>query len=162
MNKQKKIVWVVSDGTGRTATQLIKAASYQFELSDIKYKIIKNVVNKKQIFGVIDRVKKETGMVVYTLVSKSNRRVIHRLCVENHILSVDFFGNLISTMEKFLQKVPLELPGLSYKINRDYFRMVDAVEFTVKHDDGASIQNIDNADIILVGPSRVGKTPLSI
>jgi len=162
MDTGKKIVWIVSDGTGRTASQLIKAASYQFEGADIEYRIMKEVTTEKKIFEVIDRVKEESGMVVYTLVSKTNRRLMHRLTVENHILSVDLFGPLISTMEKFLQKVPRELPGLTYKMNRDYFRMVDAVEFTIKHDDGASVQTAQNADIILVGPSRVGKTPLSV
>lgn len=162
MNMGKKIVWIVSDGTGRTASQLIKAASYQFEGADIEYRIMKEVTTDKKIFEVIDRLKEESGMVVYTLVSKANRRLMHRLMVENHILSVDLFGPLISTMEKFLQKVPRELPGLTYKMNRDYFRMVDAVEFTIKHDDGASVQTAQNADIILVGPSRVGKTPLSV
>jgi len=162
MGDQSNIVWIVSDGTGRTATQLIKAASYQFEPSDIEYRVVQNIVNKSRIFDVIDKVKKETGMIVYTLVSKSGRRLMHRLCIENHILSVDLFGPLIATMGKFLQTVPLEMPGLTYKVNRDYYRIVDAVDFTVKHDDGASSQDIDKADIILIGPSRVGKTPLSV
>ncbi len=159
---KKKIVWVVSDGTGRTALQLIKAASYQFDSGDVEFRVIRDVTDEGKIKDLIDNVKKESGMIVYTLVSSSNRRLLHRLATENHILSVDLFGPLISTMEKFLQKVPKELPGLTYKFNRDYFRMVDAVDFTIKHDDGASINTILKADIILIGPSRVGKTPLSV
>ena len=162
MSASKKIVWIVSDGTGRTANQLIKAASYQFEGADLEYRILKEITTEENVFDVINRVKKESGMIVYTLVSKTNRRLMYRLTVENHILSVDLFGPLISTMEKFLQKVPRELPGLTFKMNRDYFRMVDAVEFTIKHDDGATLQTAQNADIILVGPSRVGKTPLAV
>ena len=162
MDSGKKIVWIVSDGTGRTASQLIKAASYQFENAELEYRVLKEIETEEKIYEVIDKVKKESGMIVYTLVSKTNRRLMHRLTVENHVLSVDLFGPLISTMEKFLQKVPRELPGLTYKMNRDYFRMVDAVEFTIKHDDGASLQTVQNADIILIGPSRVGKTPLAV
>ena len=162
MDGGKKIVWIVSDGTGRTASQLIKAASYQFEGADLEYRILKEIVTEEEVVEVVNKVKKESGMIVYTLVSKTNRRLLHRLTVENHILSVDLFGPLISTMEKFLQKVPRELPGLTYKMNRDYFRMVDAVEFTIKHDDGASINTAEDADIILIGPSRVGKTPLAV
>ena len=62
----------------------------------------------------------------------------------------------------FFRKVPLERPGLFYKLNRDYYRMVDAVDFTIKHDDGRSASDVENADMILVGPSRVGKTPLAV
>jgi regulator of PEP synthase PpsR (kinase-PPPase family) len=161
MDPQLKIVWILSDGTGRTASQLLKAASYQFEYA-IQYRVVKDITTEEKIYKAIERIKKETGMIVYTIVSKSHRRILHRLAMENHILAVDIFGQLISTMEKFLQKVPLEKPGLTQEYNRDYFRMVDAVDFTIRHDDGKSLQSVDKADIILIGPSRVGKTPLSI
>jgi regulator of PEP synthase PpsR (kinase-PPPase family) len=162
MHKQTKIVWVVSDGTGRTAAQLIKAASYQFEDADIEYRIITEVTTHEKIQEIVGRVKRETGMIVYTIVSDSNRRLFHRLAVENHILVVDLFGPLIVTMQKFLQKVALEQPGLTQIINRDYYRMVDAVDFTIKHDDGKALSKVGDADIIILGPSRVGKTPLSV
>jgi len=152
----------VSDGTGRTALQLLKAASYQFVNTDIEYRTFTDVISEDQIDRFIARVRQESGLVVYTIVSETHRRLLHRLCRENHILSVDLFGPLISTMQKFLQKVPLEVPGLTQKINRDYFRMVDAVDFTINHDDGKSQSTVGGADIILVGPSRVGKTPLSV
>jgi len=162
MEKQKKIVWIVSDGTGRTAAQVIQAASYQFTDLDIDYRVVDNVTRKEQIFDLIEMVKQKSGMIVYTIVSKSNRRLLNRLAVENHILTVDLFGPLISTLQKFLEQVPVEVPGLSYKMNRDYFRMVEAVDFTIKHDDGRNVESMNRADIVLVGPSRVGKTPLAV
>ncbi len=162
MDNQKRILWIVSDGTGRTAMQLIKAAAYQFEATEIEFRKVTDVLTEEQISGLIERVKQDSGMIVYTIVSESNRRLLHRLCRENHILAVDLFGPIISTMRKFLQKVPLEMPGLTQKINRDYFRMVDAVNFTINHDDGKSSETVGEADVILIGPSRVGKTPLSI
>jgi hypothetical protein len=75
---------------------------------------------------------------------------------------VDLFDSLISGMEDFLKQPPLEIPGLSHQRNADYFRMIDAVDFTVKHDDGRMLESAAHADIVLVGPSRVGKTPLSV
>jgi len=162
METQKKIVWIVSDGTGRTAMHLIRAASYQFGAANIEYRTVTEVTTEEKITEAVQRVKNESGMIVYTIVSESNRRLLHRLAVENHILSVDLFGPVIATMQKFLQKVPLEQPGLTQKINRDYFRMVDAVDFTIKHDDGNTLASAGDADIILIGPSRVGKTPLSV
>ncbi len=162
MEKQRKIVWIVSDGTGRTAAQVIKAASYQFTDLDVDCRVLDNITTKEQIFDLIETVKQKSGMLVYTIVSESNRRLLHRLAVENHILTVDLFGPLISTLQKFLEKVPVEVPGLSYKMNRDYYRMVEAVDFTIKHDDGRNIASVNRADIILIGPSRVGKTPLAV
>jgi hypothetical protein len=158
----KKIVWVVSSGTGRTALEVLKAVSYQFEDPDLEFRTVSDVTTEERAFELIDRIRRESGMVVFTVVSGTLRRLLHRLCVDNHILSVDLFGPLITTLQKFLEKVPLERPGLSYQFNRDYFRMVDAVDFTIKHDDGRAAESSENADIILIGPSRVGKTPLAV
>jgi regulator of PEP synthase PpsR (kinase-PPPase family) len=159
---QNKIVWIVSDGTGRTATQLVKAASYQFENAHIEYRTIIDVTTEKQIEEIVERVKRESGMIVYTIVSKLHRRFLHRLSVENHIMSVDLFGPIVATLQKFLQKVPLEQPGLTQKINQNYYRMVDALDFSICHDDGKALESVDEADIVIIGPSRVGKTPLSV
>jgi regulator of PEP synthase PpsR (kinase-PPPase family) len=162
METRKNILWVISDGTGRTALDVIRAASYQFEDSEIEYRTVGNITSEAQIRDLVDRIEAEPGMVVYTMVSKVLRRALYRFCVDHHILSVDLFGPLITTLQKFLQKVPLESPGLSYRFNRDYFRMVDAVDFTVRHDDGTGLETAERADIILIGPSRVGKTPLAV
>jgi regulator of PEP synthase PpsR (kinase-PPPase family) len=162
MEPQKRIVWVISDGTGRTAREVLRAASYQFEDSGLEYRLRGGVTSEAQVIELMDRIREESGMVVYTIVSGDLRRLIHRLCVDHHILAVDLFGPVITTLQKYLQKVPLESPGLSYTLNRDYFRMVDAVDFTIRHDDGSGLESAEQADIILIGPSRVGKTPLSV
>lgn len=162
MPDEKQIVWVASDGTGRTALQAIKAALYQFGDVEIDLRVVGDLTTEDKVADLVKRVKDESGMIVYTIVSETRRRLLHRLTAENSILSADMFGPLIETMEKFFRKVPLESPGLSYNLNRDYYRMVDAVDFTLKHDDGKSPSDIEEADIILVGPSRVGKTPLAV
>ena len=162
MQEQRKVLWIVSDGSGRTVHHVIKAALYQFGDMDVEYRFVREVTTEEKIIDVIERVKRDSGMIVYTIVSESNRRLMHRLSFENHILAVDLLGPLLSTLQKFFQKVPIETPGLTFMLNRDHFRMVDAVDFTIKHDDGAFISDIDQADIILIGPSRVGKTPLAI
>jgi regulator of PEP synthase PpsR (kinase-PPPase family) len=159
---EKKIVWVASDGTGRTALQAIKAALYQFGDMEIDLRVVGELTTENKVSDLVKRVKDESGMIVYTIVSETRRRLLHRLADEESILSVDLFGPLIETMEKFFRKVPLESPGLYYNLNRDYYRMVDAVDFTLKHDDGKSPSDIEKADIILIGPSRVGKTPLAV
>jgi regulator of PEP synthase PpsR (kinase-PPPase family) len=162
MEWQKRIVWIVSDGTGRTAREVLRAASYQFENADLQYRLIGNVTTETGVIELMDRIKEEPGMVVFTIVSHDLRRTLHRLCVENHMLAVDLFGPLVTTLQKYLQKLPLESPGLSYTKNRNYFRMVDAIDFTIRHDDGTGLESAEQADIILLGPSRVGKTPLAV
>jgi regulator of PEP synthase PpsR (kinase-PPPase family) len=166
MASQKRIVWVVSDGTGRTALNVLKAASYQFgdAGADIEVRTAGDITTEEKTVRLFKQIRRESGssMVVYTMVSDPLRRLIHRLCVEHHILAVDLFGPLITTMQKYLERVPLERPGLTYQFNRDYFRMVDAVDFTIKHDDGRGVDTMEKSDIILIGPSRVGKTPLAL
>jgi regulator of PEP synthase PpsR (kinase-PPPase family) len=155
-------VWAVSDGTGRTAMAVVRAAIYQFSREEVDFRVAGNVTTGEQITDLVEKVRKESGMIVYTIVSSPLRRLLHRLTVENHILAVDLFGPLITTMEKFFETVPLETPGLSFKLNRDYYRMVDAVDFTIRHDDGRGVEDVEAADIVLIGPSRVGKTPLAV
>jgi len=132
---------------------VIRAAIYQFSGEGVDFRIAGDVTTDKQIADLVERIKKESGMIVYTIVSGSLRRLLHRLAVENHILAVDLFGPLITTMEKFFETVPLESPGLSYKLNRDYYRMVDAVDYTIRHDDGRAVSDIEKADVVLVGPA---------
>ncbi|MFW6180486.1 MAG: pyruvate, water dikinase regulatory protein [Spirochaetota bacterium] len=162
MSGKRPIVWVVSDGTGRTALQMIRAASYQFEGVDLDVRVVPEVTTSERITGFLDRAADEPGLVVFTVVSEEHRRLLKELAGRRGLVTVDLFDSLINGMQAFLKAPPLEVPGLSHRKNADYFRMIDAVDFTVKHDDGRMLETAGEADIVLVGPSRVGKTPLAL
>jgi hypothetical protein len=162
MSEKRPIVWVVSDGTGRTALQMIRAVAYQFEGVDLDVRVVPEVASAERITGFLDRAAGEPDLVVFTMVSEEHRRLLKEGAGRRGLVTVDLFDTLINGMQAFLKAPPLEIPGLSNQKNADYFRMIDAVDFTVKHDDGRMLETAGEADIVLVGPSRVGKTPLAL
>lgn len=155
------IVWIASDGTGRTAVQIVRSVSYQFE-RELDFRVVSEVETEDAIVDLIERVDREPGLLVYTIVSESNRELLRTLAAHRGLRTVDLFEPLISQLQQWLRMEPLEIPGLSQLRNADYFRMIDAVDFTVKHDDGRMLETIGESDLVLTGPSRAGKTPLAL
>jgi regulator of PEP synthase PpsR (kinase-PPPase family) len=155
-------IFVLSDGTGETADQMIKAALMQYMREGLKIVRYKNIRTEKQVVAIFDEVVKGNSIIVYTLVSETLRNFIVKMSNQFSIASIDLLGPLLEQLGKFLQSAPLSKPGAFHQVNEDYFKRIDAIEFTVKHDDGKFAQNLQAADIILVGLSRTSKTPLSV
>lgn len=160
----KKKIFVVSDGTGETAMGMLKAALVQYEGLDIKLSRFKNVRNINQIERILEQAKEETGFVVYTLVSKSMRKEIKDKSRLMNIPTVDLLGGLLESLDLFFGITSSSDPeaGLLRTVDEKYFKRIEAIEFTVRHDDGKTTQQLNEADIVLVGISRTSKTPLSI
>lgn len=161
---QDKKIFVLSDGTGETAMNMLHAALVQYQNSDIKISRIKNVRNPNQVQRLVEEVKEENGFIVYTLVSKSMREQIQSLSKKHNVPCVDLLGPLLEQLDLFfdLQKREHLQAGLLRTVDDKYFKRIEAIEFTVRHDDGKTLSQLDQADIILVGISRTSKTPLSI
>lgn len=155
-------IFVLSDGTGETADQMIKAALMQYMREGLKIVRYKNIRTEKQVVAIFDEVVKGNSIIVYTLVSETLRNFIVKMSNQFSISSIDLLGPLLEQLGKFLKSAPLSKPGAFHQVNEDYFKRIDAIEFTVKHDDGKFAQNLEAADIILVGLSRTSKTPLSV
>lgn len=160
----KKKIFVVSDGTGETAMGMLKAALVQYEGLDIKLSRFKNVRNFSQIERILEQAKEETGFVVYTLVSKSMRKEIKDKSRQMNVPTVDLLGGLLESLDLFFDTISSSDPeaGLLRTVDEKYFKRIEAIEFTVRHDDGKTTQQLAEADIVLVGISRTSKTPLSI
>jgi [pyruvate, water dikinase]-phosphate phosphotransferase / [pyruvate, water dikinase] kinase len=160
MNK-KPIIYVVSDSVGETAELVTKAAVSQFNGSDVVIKRFPYVEDKVHIDEVISLAKLDKGMVVYTLVRPEIRSYINELATKEGIYACDIIGPLMDQFEVLYGKKPLYEPGLVRKLDEDYFKKIEAIEFAVKYDDGRDPRGILKADIVLVGVSRTSKTPLS-
>jgi len=104
----------------------------------------------------------DPGMVAYTLVDTNLSQMVSAISEENGIFAVDLIGGLIYSLSRFLGVASQEKPGLLHRIDTDYYRRVEAVNFTVKHDDGQETRYLHKADLVLVGVSRSSKTPLSM
>jgi [pyruvate, water dikinase]-phosphate phosphotransferase / [pyruvate, water dikinase] kinase len=155
------IVYVVSDSVGETAELVTKAAISQFDGQEVTIKRFPYVEDKSNIDEVISLVKLDGGMVAYTLVKPDMREYMRDTAKEEGIYACDIIGPLIDQIQDICGKQPLFEPGLVRKLDEDYFKKVEAIEFAVKYDDGRDPRGILKADIVLVGVSRTSKTPLS-
>ncbi len=155
-------IFVLSDGTGETADQMIKAALVQYRRDHLKIVRYKNIRNEAQVSSIFEEAHQVKGVVIYTVVSDNLRVFIKDLSERANVPSVDLLGPLLGILSQFLKKDPNSTPGLFHQVNEYYFKRIEAIEFTVKHDDGRYADNLEMADIILVGLSRTSKTPLSV
>ncbi len=155
-------IFVISDGTGETADQMIKAALVQYHRDNLKIVRYKNIRTDSQVASVFEEAHTQTSLVIYTVVSDRLRTYIQKLSQDSGISSVDLLGPLMDRLSQYLRKDPDSQPGLFHQVNAYYFKRIEAIEFTVKHDDGRYTDNLQEADIILVGLSRTSKTPLSV
>lgn len=155
------IIYVVSDSVGETAELVTKAAISQFDSNDVTIKRFPYVEDNTHIDEVISLVKLDKGMIVYTLVKPDMREYLRESASKEGIYACDIIGPLMDQIQKASGKQPFLEPGLVRKLDEDYFKKVEAIEFAVKYDDGRDPRGILKADIVLVGVSRTSKTPLS-
>lgn len=154
-------VFVVSDGTGETASAAARAALLQFD-ADTRPRIFGEVRSESQARRVVDQAAEQSAIVVFTLVDERVARALWRRSEERGVVAVDLLGPLLSRVAEQLSARPRSEPGLLHGFSDEYFRRVEAVEFAVRHDDGANLHTLFQADLVLTGVSRTSKTPLSM
>jgi len=158
---ERKIL-VVSDATGSTAEHVLRAALAQFEANDVLIERRPQVRSIEDVCAVVEEAQQIGAMLVHTLASVDLRREVYFRATERRVQSVDLLGNVLSDLSAFLGAAPGGVPGGVHRFDENYYRRMDALSFAVKHDDAMGLEDLDRADIILVGVSRTSKTPLSI
>lgn len=161
-NERKRYIFIVSDATGKTCTRVVNAALRQFKTTIVEKKIITFVRTPGQIKEVIMEAAAVNGIVVYTMVSPDCRQKITESGRMNGVPTVDLLGPLLTRFSDLLEISPLAQPGLGRQLDDDYFKRIEAMDYTFKHDDGLRLSTLDQAEIILLGVSRITKTPVSI
>lgn len=156
-----QMIYLISDATGETAEKIVNAVLTQFRDKPVRLRRISNVRNQTSVLQGLEEVKRNNGMVVYTLVNRELAQFVQEECEARGLLAFDLVTPLLSQFSKFFGRSPGQTPGLLHEMDEDYFRRIEAVEFTVKHDDGQGVHHLQHADIVLVGVSRTSKTPLS-
>uniref|UniRef100_A0A803NZ25 Uncharacterized protein n=1 Tax=Cannabis sativa TaxID=3483 RepID=A0A803NZ25_CANSA len=167
-----KSIYMISDGTGWTAEHSVGAALGQFEhcLVDrgcpVQTHLFSGIDDVEPLMEIVKQAAKEGAMVVYTLADPSMAEAAKQACKLWGLPSTDILGPITEAIASHLRVSPSGLPrgapGRNIPLSDEYFRRIEAIEFTIKQDDGALPQNLHKADIILAGVSRTGKTPLSI
>jgi regulator of PEP synthase PpsR (kinase-PPPase family) len=152
-------VFVVSDGTGGTARRVVLAALAQFEADAdvIRFADIRTV---EQVEETVRQAAGCRALVVHTLVRPEMRQAMFDAGRRLHVHTLDLMGPLLERLSDLTDVPPLGRPGLYGQ--EEYSRRIEAVDFALRHDDGKYVSELEHAEIVLVGASRTGKTPLAV
>jgi regulator of PEP synthase PpsR (kinase-PPPase family) len=158
---ESRPIFVVSDGTGDTGAAVAKAALAQFQV-EWKLRRFGGIRQPSLARRVVAEAERVGALVLFTLV---DRRVAQGLLEEaatRGVPTLDVLGGMIAKIAEHVKAEPRSEPGLLHGFSDDYFKRIEAVEFAVRHDDGANLHTLFRADLVLTGVSRTSKTPLSM
>jgi regulator of PEP synthase PpsR (kinase-PPPase family) len=155
-------VYVVSCGEGINGEQLTRSALVQFPDFRCELKKVAHVKREDQVDKIVNEAKESDGIILHTVVSNHIRAYLESLAKKEGVPVFDAMGPVLDILSERLDTEPLCEPGRFRKFNQVDMNRINAIEFAVSHDDGLNPQDLDKAEIILIGVSRSGKTPLSM
>lgn len=160
--QRKLTIFTVSDGGGATAEAVADAVTVQFPGVEFKLERFAGVRTREQVLSAVREAERHGGIIVHTIVMTEIRRLLLRECRQRGLDHVDLIGPLMGQVSQKVEMRPLLRPGVSRGLSDDYFQRIEAIQYTVQHDDGQGLDALDEADIVLVAVSRASKTPLSV
>lgn len=153
---------MISDATGETLLAAGRAASAQYKDARAIEHIYPLIRNEKQLMKVFDEIEEEPGIILYTVVDQKLARLIDEHCVTMGLPCVSVLEPVLTVFQSYLGTPAGRRVGAQHVLDADYFRRIDALNFTMEHDDGQLPLDMDDADVVLIGISRTSKTPTSI
>lgn len=153
---------LVSDSTGETVSSVARAALAQFdnvEPEEFSWTLVRT---KTQMERVLESIKENPGAVMYTLVDNSLRDMLKMECARRGLPCIAVLSTVVSELSAFLGLETHASPGKQHELNEDYFSRVDAINYSLAHDDGQGHWELEEADIVLVGVSRTSKSPTCV
>lgn len=155
-------VHLVSDATGETLIAVSRAAAAQYQgVSSIEH-IYPLVRTHGQLDKAIAEIRAAPGIVLFTLVEQTLTERLQKACMEAGCPCLSVLEPILSLFQSYLGAAATQRPGAQHILNSEYFRRMDALNFTMIHDDGQATEDLDQADVVLLGVSRTSKTPTSI
>ncbi len=162
MNKVYQ-VYQVSDSTGETLDRIFLAIKAQFSNFDCKTIHYSFTRTNNQIDKIISKSKSEENVIIlYTIVDKNLAKYMAEETKKNNIPCFEVLGNLITNFSRLLNQEATRKPSGQHILDEEYYKRIEAVQFTISHDDGKIISDLNKSDVVLVGISRTSKTPTSI
>ena len=160
---EKYNVYLVSDSTGETLDRIFLSLKSQFANFEYNKKEFAFVRTEQQIDKIIKECTSlENSLILYTIVETKLAKYISKQSINNNVPCFGVLGNLILSFSKLLNQKAIHKPSAQHVLDDDYYRRIEAIQFTMSHDDGKKIDDINDADVILLGVSRTSKTPTSI
>ncbi len=155
-------IHLVSDATGETLNAIVNAALAQFEGVDVKVHSYALVRSEHQLHRSVDHIAISPGLVFFTLVNPRLREMLLNRCAALNIACVDVMERPVAELSRFLGSAETHRPGGQHEVDQRYLARIEALNFTIQHDDGQSLDTIREAEVILVGASRTSKTPTCV
>jgi regulator of PEP synthase PpsR (kinase-PPPase family) len=156
-------IYLISDSTGETLERIFLALKAQFKNIEYKIHSYSFTRTENQILKILEDAKKNNNSIIlYTIVDNNLAKYLANTSNDKEIPCFGVLGNLILNFSKILNQKALHEPSGQHILNEEYYDRIEAIQFTMNHDDGNLLNEIDKSDIILVGVSRTSKTPTSI
>jgi len=156
-------IYLISDSTGETLDRIFLALKAQFKNIEYKVHSYSFTRTENQILKILEDAKKdENSVILYTIVDNNLAKYLSNVSDEKKIPCFGVLGNLILNFSKILNQKASHEPSGQHVLNDEYYERIEAIQFTMNHDDGNLVNDIEKSDIILIGVSRTSKTPTSI
>tara|TARA_A100001011_G_scaffold284682_1_gene295141 strand:- start:328 stop:1155 length:828 start_codon:yes stop_codon:yes gene_type:complete len=156
-------IYLISDSTGETLDRIFLALKAQFKNIEYKVNSYSFTRTENQILKILDDAKKkENSVILYTIVDNNLAKYLADVSDKKKIPCFGVLGNLILNFSKILKQQASHEPSGQHTLNEEYYARIEAIQFTMNHDDGNLIEEIEKSDIVLIGVSRTSKTPTSI
>ena len=155
-------IYIVSGGKGLAGDAVVQSVLIQFPNNRVPVIIVPDVLNQLKIDEITSKALLTKGVIVHSMVDPEIRKMLIESCNQLGVNHIDLVGDLSDYLSNLLNTQPISKPGLYRLSHIEYFRRVEAIDFTLKVDDGQNPERLTQADIILTGVSRTGKTPLSV
>lgn len=155
-------LYIISGGLGTGAERIARATLVQFPSVEVPIEICPHIRSTAELDAIVARAVTTNGMLIHTLVDTDLRNYLLNTARDHSLIALDLQGPLLLQLTKLLGQEPAGEPGRYEKLRAPYFKRIEAMEFTIDHDDGRRVEELHLAEIVLTGVSRVGKTPLSM
>ena len=160
---EKYNVYLVSDSTGETLDRIFLSLKSQFANFDYEKKEFAFIRTEQQIDKIIKEcIELKNSLILYTIVETKLAKYISNQSEKNNVPCFGILGNLILSFSKLLNQKAIHKPSAQHVLDDDYYKRIEAIQYTMSHDDGKKVDDLSNADVILLGVSRTSKTPTSI
>ena len=153
---------LVSDSTGETLITVARAVAAQYANVTPVEHVYPLVRSQKQLDRVLDEIEESPGIVLFTLLEKDLVQRLEAKCKEINLPSLSIIGPVMQLFEAYLGAATAGRVGAQHVLNAEYFKRIDALNYTMMHDDGQHVEGLEEAEVVLVGVSRTSKTPTSI
>jgi regulator of PEP synthase PpsR (kinase-PPPase family) len=153
---------LVSDSTGETLITVARAVAAQYANVTPVEHVYPLVRSQKQLDRVLDEIEEAPGIVLFTLLEKDLVSRLEDKCKNINVPSLSIIGPVMQLFEAYLGAATTGRVGAQHVLNAEYFKRIDALNYTMIHDDGQHVEGLEEADVVLVGVSRTSKTPTSI